>query len=230
MRVWRVASFTSPLWRTIIDVCGRSVQSPHSRSISPVNPILRASCLMAGENCSATTMVSTWLQGISILTRSRSGFSPCLSVCTSIHMPVESSASSTVANRMWLSSTPRISVCVTFSVAKKHLHTMQICPSSTLPRLRHLRLCQFSFLDLKPRSSPRSRPLLRSCYRRLRPGPPPLGRSPLGRSVFGRASLTFRVRPSTSLPLRAAIALTASSSLLMSTNPNPLGFPCHGQS
>ena len=49
--------------------------------------------------------------------------------------------------------------------------------------------------------------------------------TPPGRSVFGRASLTVSVRPSTCLPLRAAIALTASPSSLMSTNPNPLACP-----
>src|SRR4051794_9608647 len=59
-------------------------------------------------------------------------------------------------------------------------------------------------------------------YQRLRPPPPP---APRGRSVFGRASLTFNARPSSSRPLHAAIAFSASPSLAISTNPNPLGCP-----
>src|ERR1035437_934035 len=59
-------------------------------------------------------------------------------------------------------------------------------------------------------------------YQRLRPPPPP---PPLGRSVLGRASLTFNARPSSSRPLTAAIAFSASPSLAISTNPKPLGCP-----
>ena len=51
------------------DTTTSGAQTRHSRSVSPVKPILRASCLMAGENCSETTTVKIWLQGISIFTR-----------------------------------------------------------------------------------------------------------------------------------------------------------------
>src|ERR1019366_7571375 len=64
-------------------------------------------------------------------------------------------------------------------------------------------------------------PPLVTNYQRLRPPPPP----PLGRSVLGRASLTFNARPSSSRPLPAAIAFSASPSLAISTNPKPLGCP-----
>src|SRR5271156_3587471 len=54
---------------------------------------------------------------------------------------------------------------------------------------------------LPPRSPPRSLP------------PPPL------RSVLGRASFTFSVRPPIWVPFKAAIALSPSSALVISTNP-----------
>jgi len=60
-------------------------------------------------------------------------------------------------------------------------------------------------------------------YHRFLPKP-----LPPGRSVFERASLTFNVRPSRSVPFRAAIAFRASSSLVISTNPKPLGYPVSG--
>src|ERR1019366_9106724 len=65
-------------------------------------------------------------------------------------------------------------------------------------------------------------PPLVTNYQRLRPPPPP---PPLGRSVLGRASLTFNARPSSSRPLTASIAFSASPSLAISTNPKPLGCP-----
>src|SRR6516164_636430 len=55
-------------------------------------------------------------------------------------------------------------------------------------------------------------------YQRLRPKPPPPERS-----GFGRASLTLSALPSSSTPLSAAIAFSASPSLLISTNPKPRG-------
>jgi len=48
----------------------------------------------------------------------------------------------------------------------------------------------------------RQRTKAAATYQRLRPKPPPLGRSPLGRSVLGRASLTFNVLPSSSQPFK----------------------------
>src|SRR5512142_585919 len=83
----------------------------HSRSISPVNPIFRASCRIAAENCSATMIVSTSLQGTRMLTRPTVESGGCLSLVNPIQTPLASSESRTVANSIWLSSTPRISVC-----------------------------------------------------------------------------------------------------------------------
>jgi hypothetical protein len=60
-------------------------------------------------------------------------------------------------------------------------------------------------------------------YQRL--PPPPLEPAPEGRSVLGRASLTFMVLPSRSVPFSPAIAFWASASLGISTNPNPRGCP-----
>ena len=45
------------------------------------------------------------------------------------------------------------------------------------------------------------------------------------RSTLGRASFTFRVRPPTWLPLRAAMAFSPSSALAISTNPKPRERP-----
>ena len=59
----------------------------------------------------------------------------------------------------------------------------------------------------------------KSCYLRLRPKPPPPELS-----IFARASLTVSVRPSTSLPLRAAMASAAAPSSVISTKPNPFGL------
>ncbi len=61
---------------------------------------------------------------------------------------------------------------------------------------------------------------IRSGYQRLLPKPPPLARSP-----FGRASLTFRQRPSRSVPLTAVIAFSPSPSFAISTKPKPRGWP-----
>lgn len=47
------------------------------------------------------------------------------------------------------------------------------------------------------------------------------GRSPLGRSVLGRASWTFSLRPSSSLPFQAGIAFDASTSIVISTKLKP---------
>src|ERR1035441_400743 len=69
---------------------------------------------------------------------------------------------------------------------------------------------------------------LEICYQRLllrRPPPPPPPPPEPPRSVFGRASLTFRARPSNSLPFSSAIARSASALTLISTNPNPLACP-----
>lgn len=57
--------------------------------------------------------------------------------------------------------------------------------------------------------------------------PPPFVRDPPApeRAAFGRASLTLSTRPSSSRPLRAAIARSPSPSLLISTNPKPLARP-----
>ena len=68
-------------------------------------------------------------------------------------------------------------------------------------------------------------PLTGDSYQRdlLKPPPPFATRPPP--SPFGRVSLTLSVFPSRSLPLRASIAFWASASLLISTNPKPLGWP-----
>src|SRR5207302_10468311 len=50
-----------------------------------------------------------------------------------------------------------------------------------------------------------------------RPPPPPLG--------FGRASLTLRARPPTLAPFKAAMARSASSVSVISTNANPRDRP-----
>ena len=70
-------------------------------------------------------------------------------------------------------------------------------------------------------------PLMRLLYQRCREPPPPprYPPPPDPRSAFGRASLTFSVRPSTSLPLRPSIAAFPSESTLISTNAKPLACP-----
>src|SRR5579862_4361289 len=62
----------------------------------------------------------------------------------------------------------------------------------------------------------------RHSYQRLLRRPPP---PPPERSVFGRASLMVRARPLSSVPLSSEIAFSASASLVISTKPNPLGWP-----
>src|ERR1051326_2718056 len=61
--------------------------------------------------------------------------------------------------------------------------------------------------------------------RRWRPEPPPFPRRPPPPLPFGRASLTFRARPSKSVPFRPAMARSASSVLVISTNAKPRGRP-----
>ena len=60
---------------------------------------------------------------------------------------------------------------------------------------------------------------------RVPPPPPRYPPPPDPRSVFGRASLTFSVLPSRSVPFKAAIALSPSALSLISTNPKPLACP-----
>ena len=65
-------------------------------------------------------------------------------------------------------------------------------------------------------------------YQRLfcrAPPPPRYPPPPDPRSVLGRASLTFSVLPSRSVPFKAAIALSPSALSLISTNPKPLACP-----
>src|SRR5512142_282234 len=59
------------------------------------------------------------------------------------------------------------------------------------------------------------------------PYPPPRPPLPpdLGRSVFGRASFTVIVRSMRDVPFKAEIAFCASSSVAISTKPNPLDMP-----
>src|SRR4029077_21056242 len=56
-----------------------------------------------------------------------------------------------------------------------------------------------------------------------RPPPPPRGGPP--RSVLGRASLIFKARPPSSLPLSAAIAFSASAESVISTKAKPRERP-----
>src|ERR1035437_5742050 len=59
----------------------------------------------------------------------------------------------------------------------------------------------------------------------LSPKPPPPPPRVLPRSVLGRASLTFNARPPESAPFSAVMALAASASSPISTNPNPRALP-----
>ena len=118
-------------------------------------------------------------------------------------------------------------------------------PAQALLALRPARLLARATAGVCPEASPR--PVTRPCrslattsYRQLqwvgppltgdsyqrdllKPPPPFATRPPP--SPFGRASLTLSVFPSRSLPLRASIAFWASASLVISTNPKPLGWP-----